>query len=87
MSRAWIYLLIAVLFEIVYAISLKESHGYTRLWPTIINILSLISDVLFLAFACKSLPIGTAYAIWTGLGAGGVAIYGVYFYQEPASLM
>ena len=86
MTRAWTFLLIAVVFEIIYAISLKESDGYTKFWPTVINVASLISDILFLAYAFKTLPLGTGYAIWTGLGAVGVAIYGIWFYQESINV-
>ncbi len=82
---AWVYLIIAGVLEIAWAVGMKESKGFTRLWPSVLTIIGLIVSFGFLALALKSLPIGTAYAIWTGIGAAGTAILGIIIYAEPAS--
>ncbi len=82
---AWIYLLIAGLFEVVWAVSLKGIEGFSKPMPIIITIVGMIISFYFLSLALKSLPIGTAYAIWTGIGAVGVAIYGIIFLGESAN--
>jgi quaternary ammonium compound-resistance protein SugE len=82
---AWIYLLIAGLFEIGWAIGLKYTDGWTRLWPSVLTILAMIVSILFLNMAMKSLPVGTAYAAWTGIGAVGTVILGIYLFGEPAT--
>lgn len=83
---AWVYLFIAAFFEVIWAISLKQTYGFTRLVPSIITILGMILSFYFLAHATKNLPIGTAYAVWTGTGAVGVAILGMMFFGEPVNL-
>ncbi|OCT16130.1 hypothetical protein A8709_01395 [Paenibacillus pectinilyticus] len=84
---AWLYLVIAGVFEVVWAISLKFSHGFTRLVPSIVTVLGMIVSFFFLATATKTLPIGTAYAAWTGIGAVGAIIIGTLFLDEPISLV
>ncbi len=84
---AWIYLIIAGLFEMVWAIGLKYSHGFTRLWPSIITIGGMIVSFYLLALATKTLPIGTAYAIWTGIGALGTVILGMLIFHEPVTTL
>ncbi|MDR6554450.1 quaternary ammonium compound efflux SMR transporter SugE [Paenibacillus qinlingensis] len=84
---AWLYLVIAGVFEVVWAISLKFSNGFTRLVPSIVTILGMIVSFYFLAVATKTLPIGTAYAAWTGIGAVGAIIIGTMFLDEPISLL
>ncbi|SPW34905.1 Quaternary ammonium compound-resistance protein sugE [Edwardsiella tarda] len=84
---SWIVLLIAGLLEVVWAISLKSSHGFTRLWPSLITVVAMVASVLLLAHAMKTLPAGTAYAVWTGIGAVGAAIMGIILLDEPASLL
>ena len=79
---SWLYLLIAGLTEIAWAIGLKQSQGWTRLWPSVITAVLMIVSFAFLSLALKTLPIGTAYAIWTGIGAAGTAIAGMYFFGE-----
>ena len=74
---AWIILLIAGLLEVVWAIGLKYTHGFTRLTPSIITIAAMVVSMLLLANAMKTLPAGTAYAVWTGIGAVGAAIMGM----------
>lgn len=83
---AWLYLVIASVFEIVWAISLKFSNGFTRLVPSSVTIAGMIVSFYFLALATKTLPIGTAYAAWTGIGAVGAIIIGTLFLDEPISL-
>ena len=79
----WILLLIAGLFEIVWAVGLKYTEGFTRLWPTVGTLIALVVSISFLAAATKSLPIGTAYAIWTGIGAVGTALIGSLLLGDP----
>jgi len=79
---AWIYLLIAGLFEIGWAVGLKYTDGFTRLWPSVVTIVTMILSFYFLSSAVKSIPIGTAYAIWTGIGAVGTAILGIILFDE-----
>ena len=81
---AWLYLLIAGLLEIAWAVGLKYTDGFTRLAPSVWTVLSMAASFLFLSLALKSLPVGTAYAIWTGIGAVGVAILGIVLFEEPA---
>jgi len=82
---AWLYLLIAGLFEVAWAIGLKYTDGFTRLMPSIWTIVSMAVSFLFLSLALKTLPVGTAYAVWTGIGAVGVAILGIVLLAEPAN--
>ncbi len=83
----WIILLVAGLFEISWAIGLKFSHGFTQVIPTIITIVCMIASFYFLALALKSLPLGTAYAIWTGIGTLGTVILGIILFKEPFTMM
>jgi len=84
---AWLYLLIAGLFEIVWAVSLKNIEGFSKLAPIFITVVGMAISFYFLSLALKSLPIGTAYAIWTGIGAIGVAIYGIFVLGESAHFL
>jgi len=84
---AWIYLLLAGLFEIVWAIGLKYTEGFTRLWPTVVTVAAMVVSMGLLGIAAKDLPIGTAYAIWTGIGAVGAAILGIVLFAEPATAL
>ena len=81
---AWLYLLIAGLLEVGWAIGLKYTDGFTRLVPSIWTITSMVVSIAFLGLALKTLPVGTAYAVWTGIGAVGVAILGIILFSEPA---
>jgi quaternary ammonium compound-resistance protein SugE len=83
----WILLIIASLFEVTWAVGLKFTDGLTRLWPTLGTGAALLVSVALLGFAAKSLPIGTAYAVWTGIGAAGTVICGIAFLGEPATAM
>lgn len=84
---AWLYLLIAGLLEIVWAIGLKYTEGFTRILPTSITVVAMIFSVIFLGLALKALPIGTAYAIWTGIGIVGTTILGMVLFNEPADVL
>jgi len=81
----WGILLIAGLFEVVWAIGLKYTEGFTRLWPTVGTIAAMILSVWLLGVAMKTLPVGTAYAVWVGVGAVGTVILGIALFNEPAS--
>jgi quaternary ammonium compound-resistance protein SugE len=83
---AWIHLFIAGLLEIFWAVSLKYTDGFSKLWPSVYTISGMAASFYFLAQALKTIPIGTGYAIWTGIGAAGTAIFGIILFSEPASL-
>ena len=82
----WIILVAAGLFEIGWAIGLKYTEGFTRLWPSIGTVAAMVISVCLLGYAMKSLPVGTAYAVWVGVGAVGTAILGIYLFGESADL-
>ena len=82
---AWIYLLLAGVFEIVFAIGLKYTEGFTRLWPSVATVTAAAISLWLLTQALKVIPLGTAYAIWTGIGALGVATLGIVLFSESAS--
>ncbi|MCF6231587.1 MAG: quaternary ammonium compound efflux SMR transporter SugE [Rhodobacteraceae bacterium] len=79
---AWVYLAIAAAFEVVWAIGLKYTDGFSRLWPSVLTVMAMIISFQFLSMAMKTLPVGTAYAVWTGTGAVGVAILGMVLFGE-----
>ena len=83
----WIILLIAGFFEISWAIGLKYSHGFSHIIPSVITIICMIASFYFLALALKNLPLGTAYAIWTGIGTLGTVILGIILFKEPLTAM
>jgi quaternary ammonium compound-resistance protein SugE len=83
---AWIILIIAGLLETGWAIGLKYTHGFTRLWPSVWTIAAIIASMYLLAVAAKTLPIGTAYAVWVGIGAAGTAILGIVLMNEPITV-
>lgn len=80
---SWILLFIAGLFEIGWAIGLKYTHGFTRLWPSVGTALSMLISVVLLGLAVRELPVGTAYAVWTGIGAVGTVILGIVLFSDP----
>ena len=84
---AWIYLAVAGLLEVGWAIGLKYTEGFTRLWPSVGTIASMILSIGLLGIALKTLPVGTAYAVWTGIGAIGTAALGIYLFNEPATAL
>ena len=84
---SWAYLLLAGLFEIGFASTLKLTEGFTKLWPTLIFAACILLGFLFLEKSLKEIPLGTAYAGWTGIGAAGTAIVGILVYKEPATAL
>ncbi len=84
---AWALLMVAVVLEIVWAVSLKATEGYTQLRPTVVNVAALLLNLYVLAVVFKHLPMGTAYAVWTGLGAAGIVLFGIAFHGDSASVM
>lgn len=82
---SWIYLLIAAALEIVWASGLKSTAGFTRLWPSLGVGAAMAASLFLLAVAARGLPIGTAYAVWTGIGAAGTAVVGIFLFGENAS--
>lgn len=87
MTLAWIYLLIAGVLEIGWAVGLKYTQGFTKLGPSIVTVVFLIGSMLLLAKAAETIPIGTAYAVWVGIGILGTSILGVFLFQEPSSFL
>lgn len=85
MSNAWLLLIAAGLLEVVWAIGLKYTDGFSRLMPSVITIAAMIASVWLLALALKSIPVGTGYAVWTGIGAVGTAILGIVLFSEAAT--
>jgi quaternary ammonium compound-resistance protein SugE len=83
--KSWTYLLIAAALEVGWAIGLKYTHGFSRFWPSVATIAAMAASMYLLALAARTLPIGTAYAVWTGIGAVGTAILGIVILKEPAS--
>jgi quaternary ammonium compound-resistance protein SugE len=83
---AWIYLTVAGLLEIGWAIGLKYTDGFTRLLPSLWTVASMILSIVLLGLALRTLPVGTAYAVWTGIGAVGTAALGIYLFAEPATV-
>jgi quaternary ammonium compound-resistance protein SugE len=84
---AWVLLSVAGLFEIGWAIGLKYTEGFTRLMPSVLTVASMALSMLLLGLALKSLPVGTAYAVWTGIGTVGTALLGIYLFGEPATAL
>ena len=82
---AWIYLGLAGLFEVGWAVGLKYTDGFTRLTPTLFTVASMIVSLGLLGLALKTLPMGTAYAVWTGIGTIGTAVLGIYLFGDPAT--
>jgi quaternary ammonium compound-resistance protein SugE len=82
---SWLYLTIAGVLEIVWAVGLKYTEGFTRLAPSVITIAGMVASVWFLALALRVIPVGTGYAVWTGIGAVGTAILGIVLFSEPAT--
>ena len=84
---AWTLLVIAGLFEVGWAIGLKYTEGFTRLWPSVWTVTAMIVSVALLGLALKSIPVGTGYAVWTGIGATGTAILGIVLFGDPATAL
>ncbi|MBI5666668.1 MAG: quaternary ammonium compound efflux SMR transporter SugE [Chloroflexi bacterium] len=84
---AWVYLVIAGLLEVGWALGLKYSEGFTRLVPSIFTVIGMVLSFAFLSLALKTIPLGTAYAVWTGIGAVGTVILGIVLLGEPAEVL
>ena len=82
---AWVLLLVAGLLEVGWAVGLKYTEGFTRPWPSLFTLAAMVLSVVLLGIAMKSLPVGTAYAVWVGIGAVGTAILGMVLFGEPAT--
>ncbi len=82
---AWVYLVLAGLLEVVWAVGLKYAEGFTRFWPSVITLIATVASFWLLALAMRQLPLGTGYAIWVGIGAVGTAIVGMWLFKEPAT--
>ncbi|MFL5352516.1 quaternary ammonium compound efflux SMR transporter SugE [Archangium sp.] len=82
---AWVLLVIAGLLEMCWAVGLKYTEGFTRPLPTVLTVLAIIASMVLLALAARSLPIGTAYAVWVGIGALGAAVLGIFLFNEPVT--
>ena len=85
MTKAWLLLLAAGMLEVVWAIGLKYTEGFSRLWPCVVTVTAMVASVWLLALALKTIPVGTGYAVWTGIGAVGTAILGIVLFSEPAN--
>lgn len=83
----WIILFVAGLFEIGWAVGLKYSEGFTRIGPTVFTVIALVLSMALLGVSLRTLPLGTAYAIWTGIGTIGTAVLGIILFREPATVM
>jgi quaternary ammonium compound-resistance protein SugE len=84
---SWFYIFIASIFEICWAVGLKYTQGFTRLYSSIFTLITMILSYVFLSLGAKELPIGTAYAVWTGIGAAGTIIYGILFLNESKDML
>jgi quaternary ammonium compound-resistance protein SugE len=84
---SWLVLVLAGLLEIGWAVGLMYSHGLTRLWPSVATAVALVGSMGLLALAMRTLPLGTAYAVWTGIGTVGTAVLGIVLFREPATAM
>ncbi len=83
---AWLVLVITGLCEVAWAIGLKYTEGFTRLWPSVGTVAAMVASVLLLGWAMRTLPVGTAYAVWTGIGAVGTVMLGIVLFGEPATV-
>jgi quaternary ammonium compound-resistance protein SugE len=84
---AWWVLVVAGVFEVGWAVGLKYTHGFTRLWPSVATVVAMTLSIVLLAYAVRTLPVGTAYAVWTGIGAIGTVILGIVLFGEPANVL
>lgn len=84
---SWFILIVAGLFEICWAVGLKYSDSFTKFWPSVFTVVSMILSMVFLSFSIKEIPLGTAYAIWTGIGAFGTAILGIFLFSESSEFV
>ncbi|MBR7888229.1 multidrug efflux SMR transporter [Marinomonas sp. A79] len=83
---SWMYLLIAGVLECMWAIGLKQSNGFTKFWPSVISVVLIIVSLFLLSLAMRTIPVGMAYAVWTGIGATSLVVIGMLFMGEPAGI-
>lgn len=83
----WLYLLIAGFFEISWAVGLKASDGFSHFWISVFTVIGMVASYYFLALAMKNIPLGTAYTVWTGIGAVGAVVFGIILFKEPLTAM
>jgi quaternary ammonium compound-resistance protein SugE len=84
---SWFILIVAGVFEVCWAVGLKYSNGFTKFWPSVFTVISMILSMVLLSFSIKEIPLGTAYAIWTGIGAFGTAILGIFLFSESSEFV
>jgi quaternary ammonium compound-resistance protein SugE len=84
---SWFILIIAGVFEVCWAVGLKYSNGFTKFWPSVFTVVSMILSMVLLSFSIKEIPLGTAYAVWTGIGAVGTAILGIFLFSESSEFV
>jgi quaternary ammonium compound-resistance protein SugE len=84
---AWVVLFVAGLFEIAWAVGLKYTEGFTRLWPTVATVVAMLASMTLLGLSLRTIPLGTAYAVWTGVGSVGTALVAMVLFREPATAM
>ena len=83
----WLYLFIAGFFEISWAVGLKASDGFSHFWISVFTVIGMVASYYFLALALKNIPLGTAYTVWTGIGAVGAVVFGIILFKEPLTVM
>jgi quaternary ammonium compound-resistance protein SugE len=83
---SWVWLIVAGVLEVAWAVGLKYADGFAKLWPSVITVALMLASFWCLAQAVKGLPLGTSYAIWTGIGAVGTAVFGIILFKEPATV-
>jgi quaternary ammonium compound-resistance protein SugE len=83
----WIYLIIAGVFEVGWAVGLKYSQGFSKFLPSILTIMGMLASFYFLSLSLKTLPLGTAYAVWTGIGTVGTVVFSIVLFKEPINIM
>ena len=86
-TMSWFILFIAGLFEVVWAVGIKYTEGWTKLWPAVITVFAMIASFYLLSMALKNIPMGTAYAVWTGIGTIGTVVYGIIYFKEPTDIL
>lgn len=82
---SWLLLVIAGILEVAWALGLKYTEGFTKLWPSVFTVFAIIASLSLLGLAMRTLPVGTAYAVWTGIGAVGTVIAGIFLFKDPAT--